>query len=520
MAFAKFYDKAALSAAQILNGVTHDVFLARMQAARVVLVFGRDAVETHEGRVAVELSANLLARLLPSIGIKTVGEGCSEFQQKIEALVKEINPLIELTDATQGADIALHVGGHADSIEAATHIFIGSDGWRALLSRTASKHCGTTRLPFGAAAAACFGCANVFRSIFSDVLPGAEMDTEIDLSLRSYNNLNSASPDNLDLGELFLAGVGAIGNGLLWTLAQLPEATGTVHVVDGEKIDIGNLQRYVLTRDGSIGIAKVDLAVGQFTESRMNVIPHEQSWGKYLAERGNYTMETVLVALDTGGHRITVQGSLPRRILNAWTQQQNLGVSRHANFLEAACLACLYIPDGAVPDDDDIVAAALRITDQNEIMQIRHLLYSGAPLPPEFISMVETRLGLEGGALAQFAGKSLRSFYSGAVCGGLTISSQNTAAEVPMPFQSALAGVMLAAELVSGCNTKSTTTSINLLRPLAEYLSFPRAKHPRCICSDPVFQNQYRQKMGVGGAGGYCSHLVVDAFTPRSIRFC
>lgn len=375
------------------------------------------------------------------------------------------------------------------------HIFIGSDGWRALLSRTAPKPCGTTSLPFGAAAAACIGCANVFRSIFSDVLPGGEMDSEIDLSLRSYSNLNeSGSPDNLALGELFIAGAGAIGNGLFWTLARLPEATGTVHAVDGEKIDLGNLQRYVLTRDGSIGTAKVDLAAGQFAESKMKIVPHEQSWGKYLAERGNYALEAVVVALDTGGHRIAVQGSLPRRILNAWTQQQNLGVSRHDNFPETACLACLYIPDGAVPDDDDIVAAALRVTDQNEIMQIWHLLYSGAPLPPEFIGMVETRLGLAGGALAQFAGKSLRAFYSGAVCGGLTINSATTAAEVPMPFQSALAGVMLAAELVSGCDTKSTTTSINLLRPIAEYLSFSRTKHPRCICTDPVYQKQYRQK--------------------------
>jgi molybdopterin/thiamine biosynthesis adenylyltransferase len=495
MAFAKFYDKAALSAAQILNGVSHDAFLARMQATRVTLVFGQDAVETHEGRVAVELSANLLARLLPSIGIKAFGDGCSEFQQKIEALVKEINPLIELTDATQSADIALHVGGRADGIEAAVRIFIGSDGWRALLSRTGPKPCGTTSLPFGAAAAACIGCANVFRAIFSDVLPGGELDTEIDLSLRSYDSHNSStSTDTLTLGEIFLAGAGAIGNALLWTLARLPEATGTVHVVDGEKIDLGNLQRYVLTRDGSIGAAKVDLAVGQFREGKIKIVPHEQSWGKYLAERGDYALETVAVALDTGSHRIAVQGSLPRRVLNAWTQQQNLGVSRHDNFPETACLACLYIPDGAVPDDDDIVATALHVTDQNEIMQIRHLLYSGAPLAPEFIGMLEARLGLAVGALAQFAGKSLRAFYSGVVCGGLTMNAASAAAEVPMPFQSALAGVMLAAELVSGHNTKITTTSINLLRPLAEYLSFSRTKHPRCICSDPTFQNHYRQK--------------------------
>lgn len=495
MAFAKFYEKAALSAAQILNGVTHDAFLARMQAARVTLAFGHDAIETHEGRVAVELSTNLLARLLPALGVKTGGDGCSEFRQKIEVLAKEINPAIELTDATQVADIALHIGCKADAIEAAAHIFIGSDGWRALLSRTAPKPCGRTNLPFGAAAAACFGCANVFRSIFSDVLPGGELDTEIDLSLRSYDkHPGGTRAEILELGECHLVGAGAIGNGLLWTLARLPEATGTLHVVDGEKIDLGNLQRYILTRDGSIGAAKVALSTDQFSGSKIKIVPHEQTWGKYLAERGDYALETVAVALDTGGHRIAVQGSLPKRILNAWTQQQNLGVSRHDNFLKFACLACLYIPDGAVPDDDDIVAAALRITNQNEIMQVRHLLYSGAPLTAEFVGTTETRLGLPAGALAQFVGQSLRVFYSGAVCGGLTINTSGAGADVPMPFQSALAGVMLAAELVSGCDSKPTTTSINLLRPLAEHLSFPREKHPRCICADPVFQKQYRHK--------------------------
>ena len=70
-----------------------------------------------------------------------------------------------------------------------------------------------------------------------------------------------------------------------------------------------------------------------------------------------------------------------------------------------------------------------------------------------------------------------------------------------MAFQSALAGILLASELVlhvSGLRIKNieTMTRINLLKPLSEYLNEPFAKNQNvaCICSDNDFKMAYNAK--------------------------
>jgi hypothetical protein len=97
-----------------------------------------------------------------------------------------------------------------------------------------------------------------------------------------------------------------------------------------------------------------------------------------------------------------------------------------------------------------------------------------------------------------------RAFYQRAVCGGLlmklTDGQQAATATVPMAFQSALAGIMLAAELIkdaAGCAPAPTPiTRINLLRPLAPFLHDPRAKDAsgRCMCADADVLAVYKRK--------------------------
>ncbi|MER8922963.1 hypothetical protein NLY43_11845 [Mesorhizobium sp. C416B] len=108
------------------------------------------------------------------------------------------------------------------------------------------------------------------------------------------------------------------------------------------------------------------------------------------------------------------------------------------------------------------------------------------------------------GPLAAFVGQPLRSFYQQAICGGFQLSdgSRLVRTVVPMAFQSALAGIMLAADLVKHSAgfpmSPTTSTRVNLLRPLGSYLHDPKAKDSsgRCICSDEDFVAAYRLKYG------------------------
>jgi hypothetical protein len=137
-------------------------------------------------------------------------------------------------------------------------------------------------------------------------------------------------------------------------------------------------------------------------------------------------------------------------------------------------------------------------------LEVRGLLATNGPVDTAFVTRVAERLGVPVAELMPFVGRPLRNFYQGAICGGvvfnLTGGARPVRATVPMAFQSALAGIMLAAELVkhaAGVPEASTTsTRVNLLRPLRGHHADPKAKAApgRCICSDPDFIRAYEAK--------------------------
>jgi hypothetical protein len=250
------------------------------------------------------------------------------------------------------------------------------------------------------------------------------------------------------------------------------------------------------------------LAAGNLLQEGLKVHPHRQSWAEYFAELSDTRVEKVLTALDTAEDRIGVQASLPKQLFNAWTQQDNLGVSRHSFLGTGACLACLYIPRGPTLNEDQIVAAAIRLPDQ--LMAVRMLLYTNHPVGRDMLLLLAERWGVPVDALLEYEGQSIRVFYQRAICGGallkLGADLSGEAVPVPMAHQSVLAGVMLAAALVS--DVKSTAASdasaatLNLLRPLGPYILQPLLKHPegRCICQDAFYQNAYGTKYGLDAA--------------------
>src|SRR6476469_5901841 len=105
MAVAPFFAKAALSASQIMSGVTQTDFLARVSKARVAVAFADDAAGNSEGRTAAEMTVNLLARLLPGFTLVAHGTKAESFRVTLQELALAINPLLELrTDRLEGTE--------------------------------------------------------------------------------------------------------------------------------------------------------------------------------------------------------------------------------------------------------------------------------------------------------------------------------------------------------------------------------------------------------------------------------
>src|SRR6185369_3925381 len=107
-----------------------------------------------------------------------------------------------------------------------------------------------------------------------------------------------------------------------------------------------------------------------------------------------------------------------------------------------------------------------------ELMEIRNMLYFQTPLDDNWLDRISRDMGRSRELLEIFKGKTLDAFYREAICGGHIIVSEGERIEVPMVFQSALAGIMLAGEIIKygiagqKLNSELVTTKIDLLRPL------------------------------------------------------
>ncbi|KRR04383.1 hypothetical protein CQ12_34275 [Bradyrhizobium jicamae] len=504
MAMANFMDRAASAASRILTNFKMSAFEDRLATQVIGVSFDGTAVQTLEGRASLDMIIRLLPRLYPTIALRPLDPEAKRYAPTLEFLAKSINPEIELAKTRKAITVSVVIGRSPSRTKCPT-FFIGSDGWRAKLSSNGPVGSGESMNPFGAGAASCFAAANVFRTVFAEQLEQGEADDHIDLSMLTYNHDTAGSGPSLegtDIGDTHLVGLGAIGNGTIWALARAVGLKGSLRLVDHEEVDLSNLQRYVLTSQSDVDSPKVDLASAALAETALQVSAHCAKWDVYVSDRNDWAFERIAVALDNAPDRIAVQGVLPKWIVNAWTQELDLGVSRHGFDDGRACLACLYLPHGKIKDEDEKMAEELKMPEARQ--EIRHLLQTNRPVDVGFVERVAKAFDIPSEALREFIGLSVRSFHQRAICGGivmrLTDGAQPVRAVVPMSFQSALAGIMLAADLVkhaSGLlNTPTTSTRINLLRPLASHLHDPKAKDTsgRCICADEDFLAAYRRK--------------------------
>ncbi len=324
-----------------------------------------------------------------------------------------------------------------------------------------------------------------------------------------------------DLGRFNLVGAGAIGQAAAQTLA-LCDPSATMLAIDEESVTLPNLQRYLLTHDSDVGEPKVDLLHSRLSSDRFEVVPVPSKWTRMLAD-GSPT----LVALDSPEDRIAVQAALPGNIYNAWTQPADIGWSRHENFGECPCLACLYWPAEAAPSRHEQIAAAFR---QDPHRCLAYLVHNqipvGTPLPEgavpplpggeiptglaewqqrSLLEDIAAAAGVQVGELAAWTGRSLADLYQEGVCAGavlhLDLGEAPREALVPLAHQSAFAGIMLATQLLAANDPalaarrpQAIEARYDLISGGEQVLARPRSRSLGCICEDDVYRDVYCQK--------------------------
>jgi Prokaryotic E2 family C/ThiF family len=496
MAIADYYKRSALAASQVLSGFDEERIRTVLGGASVGLALGSDVARCNEGRTLLDLVVRLVARFYPRLVIR--GElGAQEACDKAMSLVLAINPNVEFVS---NPTVEIAIGSDLPPGGGWPRIFAGSNNWNAFVGSKHSHTLGNSDNPFGAGAAACIAAANVFRMVFLGHQALLDEDAVFSvLENESRKSGDGALPNSL--GEIVLVGAGAIGNAAAWALSRLP-MEGVLHVVDHQTVDLGNLQRYVMAERLDEASNKV-VVLARYFVGGIQVKQHAIKFEDFVATQG-YRWPRMILALDSARDRRAAQASLPQWIANAWTQPGDLGVSSH-NFLDGACVACLYLPDHAVENEDAIVASALGIP--NYLMQIRTLLHNGEGVPRNLLDSIASAREIPIERLLPFEALPIRNLYTEGFCGGAVIpmgelGTPRQDVHVPLAHQSALAGLLLAAAAVrhaGGLNDSRTqVTRIDVMRPLGSHLTQIAAKDQRgiCICQDADYRDVYQRKYG------------------------
>lgn len=509
MALAKYFSKDALAITQVLNG-SIDTFETILKGHVVEIAFD-DRIKHEEASVSSDLFIKLIARLYPTIKITDLSGNNPEIVDELLRKAKSINQDIEVTDSI--STVIIVIGKTSVTAKDRQKVFyIGSDEWIAKLSDEAPVGSGDGAMPFAAGIAACIAASNVFRFVFSTLIDDVEYDSYVELSLLDLTSSRENKVLELqDLGEVTVVGIGAIGSGVVWALSKLQDMKGKINLVDDQTVALSNLQRYVIAEEQDENLLKVEVAKEKFSNTKFEINPSPKSWGQYISENSDWKNSMILTALDSAKDRIAVQSSLPKYILNAFTEERLLGISRHFNFIEKACLSCLYIPTNEGKSDSQEVADNLGLSHLESSPLIRNAFYFNSPVSFQLLQLVAQANGLELDKIVHFEGVPMNEFYTKFVCGGilLTLKGNNgntQKIEAPLAFQSAIAGILLASEFYlwkAGHRTEEFKIKTDFY-PLLKVNpgsnpynhSLQKDSTGRCICCDEDFISVYNNKWG------------------------
>jgi hypothetical protein len=498
MALASYYDRAAIAASQVIAGFDAEVFRTASQDLSVGIAFSDKAAASPEGRAGLDLAVRLLARLYPSLCIRATGTGTEALAAELSGLALAINPDIALSEsATVGISLGL------DSPSWEQSVYVGCDAWVGRISLATALSVGASNSPYGAGAAVCLAASAIFRILLDS---SASQPEAAELSCLDGTNLiqiDGPSKNGWPIpARTVLVGAGAIGQAATWALSRSP-LQGTVHIVDHEPIDLSNLQRYLLGTPADVGALKASFAAEYLDRhqkgmgGQLRAVPVNHDWVQALAEIGHH-WDIALAAVDSASIRRAIQAALPLWTANAWTQPGDLGVSDH-DFIAGACIACLYLPTGATRNEDEIIATALGIPEQ--VNMVRALLYLGQPPPPELLQLIASRLAVDEDLLVDFSTRGIRDLYVQGICGGAVLPLRSgpvgVDVHVPLAHQSALAGILLAARLTRrAAGVELAGTEITRLDIRTDPPARPTqlaSKDPRglCLCQDSDYVAAY-----------------------------
>jgi hypothetical protein len=304
----------------------------------------------------------------------------------------------------------------------------------------------------------------------------------------SYDALGIDAADlatPVELGHAYLAGAGAIGNGLLWAARHL-DVRGRLELVDDDVVDPGNLNRQVWFGSDDIGEKKVErLALkAQSSFPRLELIPRPWRLQDLPEKSDGPWLRRLIVAVDSRRARRQLQNEFPGEVFDASTTDiREIVVHYNRQPTTQACLCCIYEPDQEELAREQHIADHLGVSVEQARSE-RITAPAAAAIIQRFPALSEPNL----------VGMAYDTLFK-RLCGeGQLKTATGRRVVAPFAFVSALAGALLALELARRLGAGRSDRDFNYWRVSAWHppLARRRLRRPRqqvcAFCGNAVLR--------------------------------
>ena len=405
------------------------------------------------------------------------------------AFVAELVPILSRTldvvcHSTKAVSriVAELVVGNAPSRFASTKVFLNLTADRLVLQRTPAI-CKGSALPHRlmVLVAACYVTGALINAAVGDGCPNPP-PTEFEIPFGAFLPAQTDLAATVTLGEAYLAGAGAIGNGLLWA-ARHVRLVGTLNIVDDDVVSPGNLQRQIWFERCDIEKPKAErlamLAQPSFPECTLK--PAVCRLQQHPARNEGAWLGRLIVAVDSRPARRNLQNELPGEVFDASTSgSQEVVLHHNKQPNDHACLGCVYPHDEEEVTHEQAVADHLGI-DVESVRQPR--------ISPEIARRIcerHTQL-----APANIEGLPFDTLYK-QLCGSAQLKSVSGEQVVaPFAFVSVLAGALLLLEIIrqvhdGDMDRPSNEWRVNPWRPPVPQMRCLRPRREACDCCSRI----------------------------------
>jgi hypothetical protein len=452
---------------------------ARFTGKKVLLTGEGTVLGLENGRNCFLNSIRMLARMTRGLKI-WIPEGAG-LREETSRLIEQISfgdkpELLATPPDFMIFDAILSVGAETHSELPWTTI--NSNGWVARVSSGAtalSPVCDQAN-PVGALAAASLGASEIFKRLIKLVPERAEALDGLAFSFYSYEVGDDPGPHLPDkiLVEIFVMGVGAIGNGVVHLLNSLP-VSGTAFFVDRQKFAEENLGTCILIGPNNLDTPKAVFAA-KLLESKLTTRGFPQD----LAEFASTTVKDlpypkiILNGLDEIDPRHSVQSLWPDLIIDGAIGAFACEATLHPWGEDLSCLYCDFEHPPQRSEQLESELTGLR-EDRLKDMNLRVTEDDVRAAPAGKREWLSTQVG-----------KEICSVVSEATIEKLSQEKQKEGFRPSVPFVAGLSSCMMVAELIRHTlqwpRILETGFQFDVLAGPQYGMRKAHSRKPTCIC--------------------------------------